>query len=466
MRITLLEKIGSGAHGQVFTATAAERKEELAVKIPGKDFVQEHRNELSMLQTIFAAAGVEFNAEACILQPVFSGKALISKGDAESESDCLVMPLCSFSLAQFIDTVDLNKLNETERLLLLDSVFSSLLDAITVLDRSRIHHADIKPENILWDDQAKKWKLIDFGTARFYKPFGPEVGDRGTMQFRAPEYCAHTESADGPWSDMYSMGKILELLLIGKERSKNDSNTAYYLDNAERYDAARADRKEKKSIPLPRIVEIFSELESLSFLDQFKLIAARSAATLEEDRPTLAELQEISQRIRRQLSGRLLVDCLLVDELLEAAATADSDQVATITIEPTQFFTADSDQVSTIKFEPTQFFDAPHYFNTDKYAIVTDQIDSHALSCASPGGVSLGAGSPARTPRFFERNGSHSVNSTPKEDPVLPQAQPPAVSAGRASPCLFVVPSGWDVNGQQLGFDLFNSGSERTTPRC
>lgn len=406
-RVVLNEKIAVGSHGEVFRGQDLESGSVVAIKVPKQHFLSISENESAMLNTIFSLRSEDFEgAEHSILRPIHIGKVML--GGDESSVDCIVMPLCSFSLGDFLDTVDLNKLDEKTQLSLIYSVFSSLLDAITLLDKLRIHHADIKPGNILWDEQAKKWKLADFGTARIYKPLSPEVNDCGTMQFRAPEYCARYPSEDGPWSDIYSLGKIVALLLDYVE-IRNDSNSAHFIDNLNRYTLARETRAQ--NLVSPRHILAVSqeiELHSLSLRRQFELIAQRGAETLQEDRPTLNELAALRCVIRMHFPDQL------VSELLGISLNAD-------------------------------FFDAVFYFDDERYCRVNQGVDSHALSIASP------VRSPGKTP------GSQSRNLTPARFPEnsvnTREPEPVVISPVAFFGAAYPVPNGW--NQVSLGFERY-----------
>ncbi|KAK6976275.1 mitogen-activated protein kinase kinase kinase ANP1 [Biomphalaria glabrata] len=96
--------------------------------------------------------------------------------------------------------------------------FAQLTCVLSFLDNKRIVHADIKPSNILVDDQQNVI-LGDFGLA-FSVPHGTEVisSDKvgGTPAFMAPEL--HTLGNVDPFKlDVYSLGATLWCILFQKE---------------------------------------------------------------------------------------------------------------------------------------------------------------------------------------------------------------------------------------------------------
>lgn len=74
-------------------------------------------------------------------------------------------------------------------------------------------HQDIKPDNILINDQGQVW-LADFSVARTRAEM---ISNRqeitGTPEYYSPEQRAKIATEVGPWSDLYAWGKILEQVL-------------------------------------------------------------------------------------------------------------------------------------------------------------------------------------------------------------------------------------------------------------
>ena len=66
-----------------------------------------------------------------------------------------------------------------------------LIQAVDCIHKHRVLHCDIKPQNILVDDNNEA-KLADFGTASIIGDNDILSGARGTYEFLAPE-CCNTE---------------------------------------------------------------------------------------------------------------------------------------------------------------------------------------------------------------------------------------------------------------------------------
>lgn len=93
-------------------------------------------------------------------------------------------------------------------------IIFSLCDALGFLHKNRIIHKDIKPENIMIDNNGNV-KLIDFDAARIYKPY--QSGDTkviGTTGYAAPEQYGLKQSDER--TDIYALGVLMNVMLTGE----------------------------------------------------------------------------------------------------------------------------------------------------------------------------------------------------------------------------------------------------------
>jgi protein kinase/serine/threonine-protein kinase len=104
-----------------------------------------------------------------------------------------------------------------------------LADAMGFLHENEIVYRDLKPENVMLKPDITP-TLIDFNTATDFDSTGdPSTGNQGTTilgPFKPREVAeaSRTDVRQGPWSDVYSIGKILLFLLKGSVPKKDGVN--------------------------------------------------------------------------------------------------------------------------------------------------------------------------------------------------------------------------------------------------
>jgi tetratricopeptide (TPR) repeat protein len=97
-------------------------------------------------------------------------------------------------------------------------LFLEVLDAVEYGHRMGVIHRDLKPDNLLVDDDGRL-KVIDFGVARVLEPDALEASMRtrreeivGTLAYMSPEQVAGEEVDTR--SDVYALGVVLYRLLV------------------------------------------------------------------------------------------------------------------------------------------------------------------------------------------------------------------------------------------------------------
>jgi protein kinase/serine/threonine-protein kinase len=103
----------------------------------------------------------------------------------------------------------------------------ALCEAMSFLHRNEVIYRDLKPDNVMLRDDHRP-VLIDFNTAKGFQSGDSADGASGTVipnpVYKPPELNNDPELVgyrQGPWSDVYSLGKLLMFMLSGTGVRKN-----------------------------------------------------------------------------------------------------------------------------------------------------------------------------------------------------------------------------------------------------
>ena len=99
------------------------------------------------------------------------------------------------------------------------TIVMKLARALEYAHSQGILHRDVKPDNVMLDDQGGP-HLMDFGLARMEESESHLTGDgavMGTPAYMSPEQCVGKQETLGPAADQYSLGCLLYELLTGEK---------------------------------------------------------------------------------------------------------------------------------------------------------------------------------------------------------------------------------------------------------
>lgn len=208
-RYTIVKRLGSGGMAHVYLARHAALSRSLVVKVL-------HRN-LARDPEMRERFRREAEAAARLVHPFVCA---ISDMGSSGDLEYLVMPYyAGGSLADLL---------ARQRTLQASVAASTAVQVACALDyahRRGVVHRDIKPDNILFDEDGNA-VLTDFGiaTARFHGRLTVTGRAMGTPHYMSPEQ-AMGKLVDGR-SDLYAVGLLLYEMLLGKPPFDGDDSYA------------------------------------------------------------------------------------------------------------------------------------------------------------------------------------------------------------------------------------------------
>jgi predicted Ser/Thr protein kinase len=120
------------------------------------------------------------------------------------------------------------------------AVVAELARAVAYLHGRGVVHQDLKPRNVLIDEEGRP-RLIDFGLARLRDAWAGDADgpSGGTLAYMAPEQARGEAGKAGPAADVFALGAVLYFLLTGHSPFVG-RDTAEVWDRARRGDFDRA----------------------------------------------------------------------------------------------------------------------------------------------------------------------------------------------------------------------------------
>ncbi|MCG8432637.1 MAG: serine/threonine-protein kinase [Gammaproteobacteria bacterium] len=209
-RYQVEKELGKGAMGVVYLGRDPKINRVVAIKTMA-------------LSQEFEADEVEEVKERFFREAETAGRlnhpSIVTIYDAGEEHDLAYIAM------EFLKGKDLTKNVKTHNLLPAPAVFKLIADAADALDfahAQNVVHRDIKPANMMYEADANKLKITDFGIARITDSSKTKTGMvLGTPSYMSPEQLSG-KKVDGR-SDLFSLGVTFYQLLTGQLPFQADS---------------------------------------------------------------------------------------------------------------------------------------------------------------------------------------------------------------------------------------------------
>ena len=228
-------KIGDGASSQCFKCFSFSNKNKFAVKLYLENNIKEYLTEIDILSKL---------KNDNIIKLIDYGEGILRINERNENSNQLFIyqknnnTKINFEIIEFLekgeifDYIYYPRQGFSEEISKI--IFSQILNAIEYCHLNNISHCDIKPENLLLNDNFEI-KLIDFGYSKYFNKDKLIKGWKGTRIYASPElYKNNLNGFNGEKNDIFSLGVFLYVLVIGKFPFENahfsDKNYKYFIN--------------------------------------------------------------------------------------------------------------------------------------------------------------------------------------------------------------------------------------------
>lgn len=189
------EPIAKGSFAQIRRSLLKENYRECVVKLISKSKMLRH-----------SCDGIDIFTSELFIGPLFRHPFIATVRDAIETRATVIQGLDYYPNGDLLTYLEEHPTVTIERRL---EFASEVLAALEYLHSYGICHRDVKPENVLVDDQGHA-RLCDFG----FVAFGPECcGQCGSIGYTAPEVLKESVY-DGCRADIYSFGVLVFCILV------------------------------------------------------------------------------------------------------------------------------------------------------------------------------------------------------------------------------------------------------------
>ncbi len=213
----LLEPLGRGGMGEVYEGLHERQGVPVAVKVIAEDRANDEKFRRAFADEIRAVARLDHPGIVAVYDHG------IIPDDVADGSEGRLVARTPYFVMELVRGKSLRGVDQVESYGELRVTLLQLLDALAHAHARGVIHRDIKPGNVLFDQDehgSYRIKLTDFGIARAAsdQPIALPAGSSGTGTpgYMAPEQIVADMMAQGPWTDLYAVGCLAFRLATGR----------------------------------------------------------------------------------------------------------------------------------------------------------------------------------------------------------------------------------------------------------
>lgn len=195
----LEELIGAGGFGKVYRAVERSTDRSVVVKALRKDRQQD-----------FVSID-RFVSEAKLISQFDHPHIVHSRGLGRFPSGGFFIVMDWIDGESLQQRIDRGPIAPVEAI----AIIRQIASAITYAHEQGVYHCDLKPANILLDQQGIAY-VTDFGLAQLADETESFSASGGTPAYLAPEQWAHETGKISPATDIFGLGGILVAMLTGR----------------------------------------------------------------------------------------------------------------------------------------------------------------------------------------------------------------------------------------------------------